>query len=82
MADSDLRQYSMAYDMQCHYGVFYGFLKLKELEIKSICWLTELVTQRLDPADPRWNNFTVPFNIYWSSIDILILKIEFTYDST
>ena len=38
------KRYSMAFENQFHYGVFYSYLKLREMEIKNIVWLAELVS--------------------------------------
>lgn len=38
------KRYSMAFENQFHYGVFYAYLKLREMEIKNIVWLAELVS--------------------------------------
>jgi len=33
--------------MQSHYGVFYGYMKLKEIEIQNIAWLAEMCKNNL-----------------------------------
>jgi V-type H+-transporting ATPase subunit d len=38
------KRYSMAFENGFHYGVFYAYLKLKEMEIKNVIWLAELVS--------------------------------------
>ena len=37
----------MAFENGFHFGVFYGYLKLKELEIKNVTWLSDLVSMNL-----------------------------------
>lgn len=44
MLQEQSRQYSMAFENGFHFGVFFGYLKLKELEIKNVLWLAELVS--------------------------------------
>jgi V-type H+-transporting ATPase subunit d len=38
------KRYSLAFENGFHFGAFYGYLKLKEMEIKNIVWLAELVS--------------------------------------
>lgn len=56
------RRYSLAFFGQFHYGVFYAFLKLKELEILNVVQLAEIVSMRVIPRHhPAWNKSVIPF---------------------
>lgn len=55
------RRYSMGFENGFHFGVFYCYLKLKELEIKNVTWLSDLVSMNLSKSSPGWNKYTVPF---------------------
>lgn len=55
------RKYSMAFENAFHMGAFYAYLKLKELEIKNVTWLSDLVSMNLGKNSPGWNKYTVPF---------------------
>jgi len=52
---------SMAFEQEFHYACFYGYLKLKEQEIRNIEYLANLVAARLPPKDPAWDRYIVPF---------------------
>lgn len=54
----------MAFENGFHFGVFYGYLKLKEIEIKNVLWLAELVSLDMSRGLPGWNKFTVPFKYH------------------
>lgn len=58
------KKYSQAFENQFHYGVFYGYLKLKEQEIKNIVWLAELVSIGVPRQLPGWNKFVLPFKYH------------------
>ena len=58
------KRYSMAFENQFHYGVFYAYLKLREMEIKNIIWLAELVSIGVPRQMPGWNKFVVPFKYH------------------
>jgi len=44
MFTEKMRRLSMAFENQFHHGVFYAYLKMREMEIKNIVWLAELVS--------------------------------------
>lgn len=62
------RRYSMAFENQFHYGVFFAYLKLKEQEIKNIVWLAELVSIGVPRQLPGWNKFVLPFKYHKEEI--------------
>jgi len=64
MLHEQSRQYSMAFENGFHFGVFYAYLKLKELEIKNVTWIAELVSLDCSRALPGWNKYTVPFKYH------------------
>ena len=58
------KRYSLTFENQFHYGVFYGYLKLKELEIKNIIWLAELVSIGVPKQMAGWTKFVLPFKYH------------------
>jgi V-type H+-transporting ATPase subunit d len=58
------KKYSMAFENQFHYGVFYAYLKLKEQEIKNIIWLAELVSIGVPRQLPGWSKYVLPFKYH------------------
>lgn len=58
------KRYSIAFENQFHYGVFYAYLKLKEQEIRNIIWLAELVSIGVPRQLPGWNKFVLPFKYH------------------
>jgi len=61
MYEEEVRKYSLAFEGQCHYAVFYTYLKLKEQEIRNITWYAELVARKLPKNHPGWKKIIVPF---------------------
>jgi V-type H+-transporting ATPase subunit d len=56
------RRYSLAFFGQFHYGVFYAFLKLKELEIMNVVQLAEIHSMKVIPrGHPAWTKSVIPF---------------------
>jgi V-type H+-transporting ATPase subunit d len=56
------RKYSMGFFGQYHYGVFYSYLKLKELEIANIVQLCEIFAIDAFPkSHPAWRKVVPPF---------------------
>lgn len=58
------KRYSMAFENGFHYGVFYAYLKMKEMEIKNIIWLAELVSIGVPRQLPGWNKYVLPFKYH------------------
>lgn len=54
----------MAFENGFHFGVFYGYLKLKEIEIKNVTMLADMVALDMSRAHPGWNKFSVPFKYH------------------
>ena len=56
------KRYSLAYFGQFHYGVFYAYLKLKEIEIKNIFKLATIFQLKALPkTHSAWKKFVPPF---------------------
>jgi len=58
------KRFSMAFENQFHYAVFYAYLKLKEMEIKNIIWLAELVSINVPKNMAGWNKYVLPFKYH------------------
>lgn len=58
------RRYSMGFLGQFHYGVFYAYLKLKELEIMNITQLAEIFSiEGLPKSHAAWKKYVPPFQV-------------------
>jgi len=62
MYEEETKRYSMAFEEQSQYSVFYAYLKLKEQEIRNICWLAEMISRKLPKNSPGWKKYIVPFS--------------------
>jgi len=57
------KRYSMGFFGQFHYGVFYSYLKLKELEIANIVQLSEIFAINAFPKNHAvWKKYVSPMN--------------------
>ena len=58
------KKFFQAFEGQSHYGVFYAYLKLKEIEIKNIIRLAELVSISVRRQLPGWKKFVLSFKYH------------------
>ena len=61
MFEEKAKKYALAYEQQFHCACFYAYMKLKEQEIRNICWLAELVTLNTAKNVFGWKKIVVPF---------------------
>lgn len=64
MYEEESKLYSIAFDMQSQFGVFYAYLKLKEQEIRNVVWLAEMVSRKMPKTSKAWTKIIVPFQKY------------------
>ena len=64
MFESKSKKFSIAFEDQFHYGVFYSYLKLKEQEIRNIVWLAELISLGVPKNAAGWKKYVVPFKYH------------------
>jgi len=39
----NVKMYEMAFEQQYHFGIFYAWVKLREQEIRNICWIANMI---------------------------------------
>ena len=61
MFEEKAKMYALAFEQQFHHACYYAYLKLKEQEIRNICWLAELVTLNAPKNLHGWKKIVVPF---------------------
>lgn len=42
--------------------MIFAYVKLKEMEIRNIIWLAEMITRQIAKNDKSWNKIIVPFH--------------------
>ena len=65
MFEEMTKRFSLAFEQQFHYACFYGYIRIKEQEIKNIIWLVELISleKSKDSAQSKLKkNYILPFN--------------------
>ena len=61
MHEESTKRFSMAFEEQFHFGVYYAYLKLREQEIRNLTLLADLITMNAPRNLPGWNKVCVPF---------------------
>ena len=61
MFEEKAKMYALAFEQQFHYAVYYAYMKLKEQEIRNICWLADLVTFNAAKNYAGWRKIVIPF---------------------
>merc|ERR1712146_48280 len=54
----EVKLLKLAFEQQCHYGVFFAWLKLKEQEIRNLVWIAECLQQQ---RKDKINNYVTIF---------------------
>lgn len=44
---NDVKEHELAFENQCHLGVFYAYVKLREQEVRNLVWISECILQRM-----------------------------------
>jgi len=58
------RRYSMAFENGFHFGVFFAYFHLKQLEIRNVGWFADLINLGIPKNMPGWGKYTVPFRYH------------------
>lgn len=55
------KMYTLAFEQQFHFGVYYAYMKLKEQEIRNIGYLGELIQMNVARNKDSWKKIVIPF---------------------
>lgn len=69
----EARKHVQSFLQQFHFGIFYSYMKLKELESRNIVWIAECITQRQFERV----NWYIPIPIYWGTIGFKLFWLRF-----
>jgi len=58
MDEHEVKVMKLAFDSQSHFAAFYGWFKLKQLELRNIKWILSCITQRV--KDHKKKNRWIP----------------------
>ena len=58
----EVKMYSKSFELQGNLAVIFAYVKLKEMEIRNIVWLAEMITRQIGKNDKSWNKIIVPFH--------------------
>eukprot|EP00831_Metopus_contortus_P018540 TRINITY_DN17911_c0_g1_i4.p4 TRINITY_DN17911_c0_g1~~TRINITY_DN17911_c0_g1_i4.p4 ORF type:complete len:111 (-),score=29.54 TRINITY_DN17911_c0_g1_i4:87-419(-) len=61
MFEEKAKAYALAFEQQFHVAVYYAYMKLKEQEIRNICYIADLITLKEPKNQPSWKRIVVPF---------------------
>lgn len=62
MLKESAKRYSIAFEQQFHYGCVYGYIKLKELEIKNIMLICDVSEIHQSQENKAKKDYILPFN--------------------
>ncbi len=56
------KKFSIAFEEQFHYACVYGYIRLKEQEVKNVLWLAEMTSLGVKNQGDKNKGYILPFN--------------------